>query len=73
MKTEVDEDEGEEAKEESYGNFCVRIEEERVENNYTCRKILLRNNEIEVCSFVWFAFFPCMKIFTRSVQLMLIR
>ena len=34
--------------EEVYGNFYVRVEEERVENNYTCRKILLRNDEIPV-------------------------
>ena len=34
--------------EEVYGNFYVRVEEERFENNYTCRKILLRNNEIPV-------------------------
>ena len=35
--------------EETYGNFFVRIDEERNENNYTCRKLLLRNDEIQVC------------------------
>ncbi|XP_066911356.1 receptor-type tyrosine-protein phosphatase epsilon-like [Clytia hemisphaerica] len=31
--------------EQTFGHFHLRIDEERIENNYTCRKITLRNDE----------------------------